>query len=143
MRQQGVLEFAFPVAFSISRGFPPVLIHSAHRSLDSKVISAIPIPRQDFSQHFTSIKEQRRTIFPFFVNFTDTTMAKIFRRAAHKVKNSRDGHGSLGLLIFDEKVVYETLQKVILAKADGKSSTSPGAGYISVLDLSLSEDYVF
>lgn len=47
-------------------------------------------------------------------------MARIFRRAANKVKNSRDGHGSLGLLIFDEKVVYETLQKVILAKADGE-----------------------
>ena len=47
-------------------------------------------------------------------------MARIFRRAANKVKNSRDGHGSLGLLIFDEKVVYETFQKVVLAKADGE-----------------------
>lgn len=47
-------------------------------------------------------------------------MARIFRRAAHKVKNSRDGHGSLGLLIFDEKVVYENFQKVVLAKADGR-----------------------
>ncbi|XP_073256655.1 uncharacterized protein [Porites lutea] len=45
-------------------------------------------------------------------------MAKIFRRAANKVKNCRDGHGSLGLLIFDEKVVYETFQKVVIAKAD-------------------------
>lgn len=45
-------------------------------------------------------------------------MARIFRRAANKVKNSRDGHGSLGLLIFDEKVVYETFQKVVIAKAD-------------------------
>ena len=45
---------------------------------------------------------------------------KIFRRAANKVKNCRDGHGSLGLLIFDEKVVYETFQKVVIAKADGE-----------------------
>ena len=49
-------------------------------------------------------------------------MAKVFRRAASKVKNSRDGHGSLGLLIFDEKVVYETFQKVVIAKADGEFS---------------------
>lgn len=47
-------------------------------------------------------------------------MARIFRRAANKVKNSRDGHVSLGLLIFDEKVVYENFQKVVMAKADGK-----------------------
>lgn len=47
-------------------------------------------------------------------------MARIFRRAANKVKNSRDGHGSLGLLIFDEKVVYENFQKVAIAKADGE-----------------------
>ena len=47
---------------------------------------------------------------------------KIFRRAANKVKNCRDGHGSLGLLIFDEKVVYETFQKVVIAKADGEFS---------------------
>lgn len=47
-------------------------------------------------------------------------MARIFRRAANKVKNSRDGHGSLGLLIFDEKVVYESFQKLIIAKADGR-----------------------
>lgn len=47
-------------------------------------------------------------------------MARIFRRAANKVKNSRDGHGSLGLLIFDEKVVYETFQKVVMVKADGE-----------------------
>ena len=47
-------------------------------------------------------------------------MARIFRRAANKVINSRDGHGSLGLLIFDEKVVYESFQKLIIAKADGK-----------------------
>ena len=52
-------------------------------------------------------------------------MAKIFRRAANKVKNSRDGHGSLGLLIFDEKVVYETFQKVIMAKADGELFNTP------------------
>ncbi|XP_020603065.1 uncharacterized protein LOC110042071 [Orbicella faveolata] len=45
-------------------------------------------------------------------------MARIFRRAANKVKNSRDGHVSLGLLIFDEKVVYENFQKVVMAKAD-------------------------
>ena len=49
-------------------------------------------------------------------------MAKILRRAANKVKNCRDGHGSLGLLIFDEKVVYETFQKVVIAKADGEFS---------------------
>ena len=47
-------------------------------------------------------------------------MARIFRRAANKVKNSRDGHVSLGLLIFDEKVVYENFQKAAIAKADGK-----------------------
>ena len=47
-------------------------------------------------------------------------MAKIFRRAANKVKNCRDGHGSLGLLVFDEKVVCETFQKVVIAKADGE-----------------------
>lgn len=47
-------------------------------------------------------------------------MARIFRRAANKVINSRDGNGSLGLLIFDEKVVYESFQKLIIAKADGK-----------------------
>ncbi|PFX15868.1 hypothetical protein AWC38_SpisGene19878 [Stylophora pistillata] len=45
-------------------------------------------------------------------------MAKIFRRAANKVINSRDGHGSLGLLIFDEKVVCESFQKLIIAKAN-------------------------
>lgn len=45
-------------------------------------------------------------------------MARIFRRAANKVKNSRDGHVSLGLLIFDEKVVYENFQKAAIAKAD-------------------------
>lgn len=49
-------------------------------------------------------------------------MARIFRRAANKVKNSRDGHVSLGLLIFDEKVVYENFQKAAIAKADGKLS---------------------
>lgn len=47
-------------------------------------------------------------------------MARIFRRAANKVKNSRDGHVSLGLLVFDEKVVYENFQKVVIAKADGR-----------------------
>ena len=47
-------------------------------------------------------------------------MANIFRRAANKVKNCRDRHGSLGLLIFDEKVVYETFQKVVIAKDDGE-----------------------
>ena len=47
-------------------------------------------------------------------------MARIFRRAANKVKNSRDGHVSLGLLIFDEKLVYENFQKVVISKADGK-----------------------
>ena len=44
----------------------------------------------------------------------------MFRRAANKVKNSRDGHVSLGLLIFDEKVVYENFQKAAIAKANGK-----------------------
>ena len=52
-------------------------------------------------------------------------MAKIFRRAANKVKNSRDGHGSLGLLICDEKVVYETFHKVVIAKADGEFLSYP------------------
>ena len=39
------------------------------------------------------------------ISIQGTAMASIFRRAANKVINSRDGHGSLGLLI---------------AKADGK-----------------------
>ena len=54
------------------------------------------------------------------ISIQGTAMARIFRRAANKVINSRDGHGSLGLLIFDEKVVYESFQKLIIAKADGK-----------------------
>ena len=41
-------------------------------------------------------------------------MARIFRRAANKVINFRDGHESIGLLISDEKVVYESFQKVLL-----------------------------
>lgn len=49
-------------------------------------------------------------------------MAKIFRRAANKVKNSRDGHGSLGLLIFNEKVVYESFQKIVMAQAQASIS---------------------
>ncbi|RMX51019.1 hypothetical protein pdam_00018443, partial [Pocillopora damicornis] len=52
------------------------------------------------------------------ISIQGTAMARIFRRAANKVINSRDGHGSLGLLIFDEKVVYESFQKLIIAKAD-------------------------
>ena len=47
-------------------------------------------------------------------------MAKIFRRAANKVMNSRDGHESIGLLISDEKVVYESYQKVVMAQVDGE-----------------------
>lgn len=79
-------------------------------------------------------------------------MAKIFRRAANKVKNSRDGHGSLGLLIFDEKVVYETFQKVIMAKADGELFCYAsflwrwqiGDRFLNVseIDLPLLEDFV-
>ena len=49
-------------------------------------------------------------------------MARIFRRAANKVKNSRDGHGSLGLLIFNEKVVFESFQKIVMAQAQGEKS---------------------
>ncbi|XP_044179998.1 uncharacterized protein LOC122961451 [Acropora millepora] len=45
-------------------------------------------------------------------------MARIFRRAANKVMNSRDGHESIGLLISDEKVVYESYQKVVMAQMD-------------------------
>ncbi|XP_074633677.1 uncharacterized protein LOC141892342 isoform X2 [Acropora palmata] len=45
-------------------------------------------------------------------------MARIFRRAANKVMNSRDGHESIGLLILDEKVVYESYQKIVMAQAD-------------------------
>ena len=59
-------------------------------------------------------------IFANLLGNKDTRMARIFRRAANKVKNSRDGHVSLGLLIFDEKVVYENFQKAAIAKADGK-----------------------
>ncbi|XP_067028301.1 uncharacterized protein [Acropora muricata] len=45
-------------------------------------------------------------------------MARIFRRAANKVMDSRDGHESIGLLISDEKVVYESYQKVVMAQMD-------------------------
>ncbi|XP_015753395.1 PREDICTED: uncharacterized protein LOC107333148 isoform X3 [Acropora digitifera] len=45
-------------------------------------------------------------------------MARIFRRAANKVINFRDGHESIGLLISDEKVVYESFQKVVMAQMD-------------------------
>ena len=47
-------------------------------------------------------------------------MARIFRRAANKVMNSRDGHESIGLLISDEKVVYENYQKIVMAQVDGE-----------------------
>ena len=47
-------------------------------------------------------------------------MARIFRRAANKVMNSRDGRESIGLLILDEKVVYESYQKIVMAQADGE-----------------------
>ena len=50
-------------------------------------------------------------------------MARIFRRAANKVMNSRDGHESIGLLILDEKVVYESYQKVVMAQMDGEIKT--------------------
>ncbi|XP_015753398.1 PREDICTED: uncharacterized protein LOC107333149 [Acropora digitifera] len=45
-------------------------------------------------------------------------MARIFRRAANKVMYSRDGHESIGLLISDEKVVYESFQKIVMAQVD-------------------------
>ncbi|KAK2566811.1 hypothetical protein P5673_009493 [Acropora cervicornis] len=45
-------------------------------------------------------------------------MARIFRRAANKMMNSRDGHESIGLLISDEKVVYESYQKIVMAQVD-------------------------
>ena len=47
-------------------------------------------------------------------------MARIFRRAANKVINFRDGHESIGLLISDEKVVYESFQRVVMAQMDGE-----------------------
>ena len=50
-------------------------------------------------------------------------MARIFRRAANKVMNSRDGHESIGLLISDEKVVYESYQKIVMAQVDGEIKT--------------------
>ena len=50
-------------------------------------------------------------------------MARIFRRAANEVMNSRDGHESIGLLISDEKVVYESYQKVVVAQMDGEVQT--------------------
>ena len=52
------------------------------------------------------------------------TMAKIVRRAAKKVMNCRDGQGLLGLLIFDEKLVYENFTKMVNTKANGKSNHS-------------------
>ena len=69
--------------------------------------------------------KRKTTIFQFSGHTSVKIMAKVFRRAASKVKNSRDGHGSLGLLIFDEKVVYETFQKVVIAKADGEFLSYP------------------
>ncbi|XP_067042910.1 uncharacterized protein [Acropora muricata] len=45
-------------------------------------------------------------------------MARIFRRAANKVMSSRDGHESIGLLISDEKLVYESYQKIVMAQVD-------------------------
>jgi len=50
-------------------------------------------------------------------------MARIFRRAANKVMNSRDRHESIGLLISDEKVVYKSYQKVVMAQVDGEIQT--------------------
>ena len=50
-------------------------------------------------------------------------MPKIFRRAANKVMNARDGHDSIGLLISDEKLVYESYQKVVMAQVDGEIKT--------------------
>ena len=47
-------------------------------------------------------------------------MARIFRRAANKVMSSRDGHESIGLLISDEKLVYESYQKIVMAQVDGE-----------------------
>ena len=75
--------------------------------------------------HVHQHSKRKTTIFQFSGNTSVKIMAKVFRRAANKVKNSRDGHGSLGLLIFDEKVVYETFQKVVIAKADGEFLSYP------------------
>ena len=50
-------------------------------------------------------------------------MARIFRRAANKVMYSRDGHESIGLLISDAKVVYESYQKIVMAQVDGEIKT--------------------
>ena len=52
-------------------------------------------------------------------------MARIFRRAANKVMNSRDGHEFIGLLISDEKLVYEGYQKVVMAQVDGEIIKDP------------------
>ena len=76
-------------------------------------------------KHLHQHSKRRTTIFQFSGHTSVKIMAKVFRRAASKVKNSRDGHGSLGLLIFDEKVVYETFQKVVIAKADGEFLSYP------------------
>ena len=68
-------------------------------------------------------------------------MARIFRRAANKVINFRDGHESIGLLISDEKVVYESFQKVVMAQMDGEIKL--GDRFCFALDLCESGLYIF
>lgn len=47
-------------------------------------------------------------------------MAMIVRRAAKKaIFNAKDGHGLLGLLIFDEKLVFENFRKLVESKENG------------------------
>ena len=46
-------------------------------------------------------------------------MAKNIRRAAKKAINSRGSHGLLGLVIFDEKLVYENFKKAVDSKVNG------------------------
>lgn len=53
-------------------------------------------------------------------------MAKNIRRAAKKVINSRGSHRLLGLVIFDEKLVCESLKKTVGARANGKVGSSRG-----------------
>lgn len=51
-------------------------------------------------------------------------MAMIVRRAAKKaIFNAKDGHGLLGLLIFDEKLVFENFRKLVESKENGSYIT--------------------
>ena len=47
-------------------------------------------------------------------------MAKNIRRAAKKAINSRGSHRLLGLVVFDEKIVCESLKKTASARANGE-----------------------